>query len=170
MLGKNTHFKIKAINLIAILVVIYIYNLNLSLWEAEESRNLQEARADMAEKRLTELEDSLEQLMNQYGGENTKTSESTPASKWKDGVYQGIGTGFAGDILVEVTIQQGVIAKIEVLDSGKDDKAYVNMAVNVIEKMLQTQSPEVDVVSGATFSSNGIKAAVATALNEAEGN
>ena len=70
---------------------------------------------------------------------------------------------------IQVTIENGVIANIEVLDYGNDDEAYVNMAVGVIDAMLETQSSEVDAVSGATFSSNGIKAAVAEALQEAEG-
>ena len=171
MLGENTHFKIKVINLIAIVAVIYVYNLNLSLWETKEALNVQEARADMAENQLTELTDSLDNLMKQYGTKSSdkEATETTVSSKWKDGVYQGEGAGFAGNILVEVTVENGVLANIEVLDYGNDDEAYVNMAVGVIEKMLEAQSAEVDVVSGATFSSNGIKSAVAAALNEAEG-
>lgn len=171
MLGENTHFKIKAINLIVIVAVIYVYNLNLSLWETKENLIVQEARADMAEKQLTELKDSLDTLMEQYGKGNSaqEVSAATPESKWKDGVYQGEGSGFAGNILVEVSIENGVIANIEIVDYGNDDEAYVNMAVGVIDKMLESQSPEVDAVSGATFSSNGIKSAVAAALNEAEG-
>lgn len=171
MLGENTHFKIKVINLIAIVAVIYIYNLNLSLWETTETLKFQETRADMAEKQLTELESSLDNLVKQYGDKSAaqEISASVPQSKWKDGVYQGEGAGFAGNILVEVTIENGVIANIEVLDYGNDDEAYVNMAVGVIDAMLETQSSEVDAVSGATFSSNGIKAAVTAALQEAEG-
>lgn len=171
MLGKNTHFKIKAINLIVIIAIIYIYNLNFSLHEAEETIKAQEARADMAEQQLTELKSSLDTLLEQYGQESPsmETTLSIPSSKWKDGSYQGEGAGFAGNILVEVTIENGAIANIQILDYGNDDTAYVNMALGVIERMLETQSPEVDVVSGATFSSNGIKAAVAAALSEAEG-
>lgn len=109
----------------------------------------------MAEKQLTELENSLDTLMEQYGKGNSaqEVSAATPESKWKDGVYQGEGSGFAGSILVEVTIENGAIANIEVVDYGNNDEAYVNMAVGVIDEMLETQSSEVDTVSGATFSS-----------------
>ncbi len=169
MLGENTHFKIKVINLLVIAAVIYGYNLNLSLWETKESLKTQEARADMAEQQLTELENSLDALVKQYGSNSQEVTESVPQSKWKDGVYEGTGSGFAGNLTVEVTIANGVIDNIEVVDYGNDDEAYVNMAVGVIDDMLETQSFEVDTVSGATFSSKGIKDAVAAALQEAEG-
>ena len=169
MLGENTHFKIKVINLLAIAAVIYGYNLNLSLWEAKESLKVQEARADMAEQHLTELESSLDTLVQQYGSKSQEVTKAVPQSKWKDGIYEGTGSGFAGNITMEVTIANGVIDQIEVVDSGNDDEAYVNMAVGMIDDMLETQSSEVDTISGATFSSNGIKVAVTAALQEAEG-
>lgn len=169
MLGENTHFKIKLINLLVIVAVIYGYNRNVSLWETRESLKAQEARADMAEQQLADLQHSLDALINEYGNNLQEVTESVPQSKFKDGVYEGTGSGFAGNITVEVTITNGVIESIEVVDAGKDDTAYVDMASGMIDDMLEAQSHDVDTVSGATFSSNGIKNAVAAALQEAEG-
>ena len=42
------------------------------------------------------------------------------------------------------------------------------MAEDIIPTILEAQSAEVDTISGATFSSTGIKEAVAQALEEAE--
>ena len=82
----------------------------------------------------------------------------------EDGVYQGTGTGFAGKITVAVEIKNKTIVAIEIIDSGADDAAFVNRAKGVIEKIIAAQSFDVDVVSGATYSSNGIIAAVKNAL------
>ena len=46
----------------------------------------------------------------------------------KDGVYEGEGTGFAGKIKVAVTIEDGTITKIEILEVEADDEAFFNRA------------------------------------------
>lgn len=82
----------------------------------------------------------------------------------KDGVYEGTGTGFAGQIKVAVEIKDKTIVSIEILDAGADDSAFVSRAKGVIDKIIASQKLDVDVVSGATYSSNGIIAAVKNAL------
>ena len=75
--------------------------------------------------------------------------------------------GFGGDVTVTVTIQGGYIADITVDDASGEDAAYFSMAEDILEDILAAQSAEVDTVSGATFSSTGLKNAVAAALEEA---
>lgn len=82
----------------------------------------------------------------------------------EDGIYEGTGTGFAGQIKVAVQIKDKTIISIEILDASADDAAFVSRAMGVIDKMIASQSFDVDVVSGATYSSNGIIAAVKNAL------
>lgn len=82
----------------------------------------------------------------------------------EDGIYEGTGTGFAGKIKVAVEIKDKSIVSIEIIDSGADDAAFVNRAKGVIEKIIAAQSFDVDVISGATYSSNGIISAVKNAL------
>lgn len=168
MLGKNTHFKIKLINLIAIAAILYIYNINLDLWETKEAMKTEQERAELATERLTELETSLDSMVAKYTTQNQEAKETEETYLWQDGTYEGTGTGFAGELTVSVTIEKGTITDIQLVDSGNDDAAYVNMAVGVIDKMLAAQTSEVDAVSGATFSSNGIMDAVAEALSLAE--
>lgn len=81
-----------------------------------------------------------------------------------DGVYEGTGTGFAGKIKVAVTIAGKQITAIEILEVEADDTAFFERAKGVIDKIIQSQSVDVDVVSGATYSSNGIISAVKNAL------
>lgn len=82
----------------------------------------------------------------------------------EDGIYEGTGTGFKGQIKVAVEIKNKTIVAIEIVDSGADDAAFVNRAKGVIDRIISSQSFDVDVVSGATYSSNGIIAAVKNAL------
>lgn len=82
----------------------------------------------------------------------------------EDGIYEGTGTGFAGQIKVAVEIKDKTIISIKILDAGSDDTAFVSRAKGVIDKIIASQELEVDVVSGATYSSKGIIAAVKNAL------
>lgn len=100
-----------------------------------------------------------------------KVSESTPAenssSKYKDGTYEGSARGFRRGITkVSIVIKNDEITDIEILSHG-DDAPFFNSAVSVIGEMLETQSTDVDAVSGATYSSMGIMNAVQAALDQA---
>ena len=88
----------------------------------------------------------------------------TAAGTYSDGVFKGSGEGFRGDIDVTVTVENGIISDISI-ESYKDDREFLQKAKNgVISAIISSQSTDVDAVSGATFSSNGIKEAVADAL------
>ena len=81
-----------------------------------------------------------------------------------DGVYEGTGTGFAGKITVSVEIKDKKIVAITILNVEADDAAFFNRAKAVIDRIIQSQNLDVDVVSGATYSSRGIISAVKNAL------
>jgi uncharacterized protein with FMN-binding domain/ferredoxin len=99
---------------------------------------------------------------------STTTDSSSTSSIYKDGTYQGSARGFRrGITTVSVTVKNDKITGIEVVSHG-DDRPYFNRSYNtVVNEILDTQSTEVDAVSGATFSSNGIMNAVADALQSA---
>ena len=81
-----------------------------------------------------------------------------------DGIYEGTGTGFAGKITVAVEIKDKKIVAITILNVEADDAAFFNRAKGVIDRIIQSQNLDVDVVSGATYSSRGIISAVKNAL------
>lgn len=86
-----------------------------------------------------------------------------------DGVYEGTGTGFRGQITVEVTVKNQQITQIEVTKNN-DDAKWFNRAYSIVtSNIIKNQSAEVEVVSGATYSSLGIKEGVANALINAGG-
>lgn len=80
-----------------------------------------------------------------------------------DGIYQGTGTGYSGNITVAVTVKDKQITAIDIL-SSTDDAEFFTRAKKVIDLIIEGQTLDVDVVSGATYSSNGIINAVKNAL------
>ena len=103
-------------------------------------------------------------------GKKLKKMSYTRDGIWKDGTYTGSGTGFGGLIEVSVTIAGGEITDIQIISCAGETPSYLEKAKGVIPQMLAAQSPNVDMVSGATYSSNGIRNAVIRALNKAGGN
>ena len=53
------------------------------------------------------------------------------------------------------------------VSAEKEDGAYLSMAKDIIPKIIDAQSADVDTISGATFSSTGIKNASEQALEKA---
>lgn len=96
-------------------------------------------------------------------------SEGVELGGIEDGVYTGTGEGFDGPIEVEVTIEEGKISDVTVLShsetEGVSDPAFAEIPNAIIEN----NSTDVDVASGATFSSEGIIAAVNDALGTDSG-
>ena len=67
---------------------------------------------------------------------------------------------------MEVTIADSKITDVEILSAEKEDSAYLTMAKDIIPEIIDAQSADVDTISGATFSSTGIKNATAQALEK----
>jgi len=109
------------------------------------------------------------------GGSSAKSAGSVgtadESGTYKDGVYEGTGTGFRGKITVSVRIKKSKIVEIKLVKNEKDDAAYFERAWSEVPfSIIAVQSAntdKVDAVSGATYSSKGIMAAVRDALKKA---
>lgn len=99
-------------------------------------------------------------------GHVTLSPTETPASGYIDGTYYGEGEGYKSAIRVAVTIANGRISQIDIVSQG-DDAAYFSRAQSLVSSIVSKQTTAVDTVSGATFSSEGILAAVEDALRQA---
>ena len=100
-------------------------------------------------------------------GSTTTPTTEVPEGGYKDGTYQGSGTGFGGTITVQVTVSGVKITAVDILSASGETGSYFASAQGVVSKVLSSQSPNVDAVSGATYSSNGIIQAVQNALSQA---
>ena len=138
------NFWIRMVNVAAILVIIFGYNM---VTEAREKDD--------------EIAKLSAQIQSEEAGGDT-------AGSYKDGSYEGTATGFGGDITVKVTVDGGKITAVDIVSAEKEDGAYLTMAEDIIPKIIDAQTSEVDTISGATFSSTGIKNATAQALESAQ--
>ena len=93
--------------------------------------------------------------------------EFVAPSAYRDGIYTGTARGFGGDITVQVTIANDTITDISIVSAEGETRSYFTRARYVISAMLTTGTPEVDTISGATYSSTGIINAVKSALKKA---
>lgn len=138
------NFIIRAGSLAVIVLMLFGYNEVLNVRAKDEQ--------------IAKLQASLD--------EDTANTGQSPNS-YIDSTYEGEGTGFGGPIDVKVTIENGQMKDVEIISAENEDGTYLETAKGVISKILDAQTPEVDVMSGATFSSTGIKDAVADALQKA---
>ena len=98
-----------------------------------------------------------------------KTAENDAGGNFQNGIYTGTGEGYRGKVTVTVKVADGKITEL-VLDDYADDKSYMERAKNrIFQEMISRQNTDVDAVSGATYSSNGLIEAVNKALENEEG-
>lgn len=140
-------FVIRLTNLLLIAAVLFGYQQRAQVRAAEVAAHREQLAAAA-------------QLKAEYDAMLAEAENSgTP-----DGVYRGTGQGFGGDIVVDVTIEKHRISKVELISAVGEDNAYLSQAVTLLEDIPLYQSVDLDTVSGATFSSNGILDAAADAL------
>lgn len=102
---------------------------------------------------------------------NENSEEPQPSggfdlSTVSDGTYEGTGTGFRGTTSVSVVVENGAITDVTV-NSYEDDSEFFTRAEGVvIREIIDSQSLDIQAVSGATFSSNSIIEAVSNALGK----
>jgi uncharacterized protein with FMN-binding domain len=103
----------------------------------------------------------------------TPTSAPVVASGFKDGTYTGDpADAFYGNIQVQATISGGKITNIQFLQAPNDrgTSIEINQQADPIlaQEAIQTQSANVDVVSGATDSSQAFVQSLQSALVKAK--
>lgn len=126
-------------------------------------------------------------LSQAEGGKDTSTTGSTGGGhgpsgslasyskinydEWylADGTYTGVASGYGGNTSIHVSVQVtgGKIVNVNI-DSSAESGSYMNSAMSVVDKITAGNTTNVDKVSGATYSSNGILAAVENALDGAK--
>jgi fumarate reductase flavoprotein subunit len=86
---------------------------------------------------------------------------------YEPGHWQGIGEGYNGAIVVSVETDSASIIDIKVLEQNEDAMIGGDALRALKEYVLDTDSTDVDAVSGATQTSEGFLNAVNNALSNA---
>lgn len=100
--------------------------------------------------------------------EDNMQSVDVSGGEYKDGTYEGTSPGYASGLKVQVKIESGKIASVDVISHNETPGFYEKAFEKVPVEIVQKQSTDVDTVSGATYSSRGIINAVNNALSDAK--
>lgn len=120
---------------------------------------------------ISQIKEALAKESTAAMAETTKKNTTKKgAIDVKDGTYKGSANGYGGKVTVNVTVSKKTMTAIDVVSAPGETDSFFNRAKGVIDEMLTAQSTDVDVVSGATYSSNGIIGAVKNALFGTESN
>ena len=123
---------------------------------------------------ISQIKEALAKESRAATAETTKKNTTKKGKKGaidvKDGTYKGSANGYGGKVTVNVTVSKKTMTAIDVASAPGETDSFFQRAKGVIDKMLTAQSTDVDVVSGATYSSNGIIGAVKNALFGTESN
>ena len=97
----------------------------------------------------------------------SSTSNST-AAEAKDGTYTATAQGFEkGDVKVTITVKDGKITDAEV-DSSSQSKGFgADAAEGLAKEIVEAQSGDIDVVSGATATRDAVSEAVEDCMKQA---
>lgn len=143
-------FLVRTASLFAVILVLAGYNVVLEAREKDE---------EIA--RLSAQVQALEEFVE-------SSQEAEAESTYADGEWEGEAQGFGGPISLKIKVEAGKLTDIEIISAENEDKTYLSMAEALLPAILEAQSADVDTISGATFSSEGMKNAAAQALEKAE--
>ncbi len=134
-------FFLKLLNVVLIAAVLFIYQ-SYALSRKE--------KVDAYEKKVSEY----------------KRAKSALEGTRADGTYTGSGDGYGGRVTIQVTIENHSIKEVKLLSADKETPEYLKKAKRLLQDIVNAQSANVDVVSGATLSSVGILQAAREALKK----
>ena len=183
---NNQNFYLRLIALLLIIMAVFFYNGTVK--DKEQTQDIADLTAkvesleNQQDQILTALQETYEEQKTAADNksekdstdnkENTDQADSEEADDsdnvYKNGTFEGSGTGYGGTITVQVTLEDDTITAVSVVSAPGEDSAYLSQGENVINSIISEQSTDVDTISGATFSSTGILEAVNDALSKAE--
>lgn len=128
-------------------------------YEASETEDISQIKEALAKKSTAAMAETTKKNTTKKGDIDVK-----------DGTYKGSANGYGGKVTVNVTVSKKTMTAIDIVSAPGETDSFFHRAKGVIDEMLTAQSTDVDVVSGATYSSNGIIGAVKNALFGTESN
>jgi uncharacterized protein with FMN-binding domain len=98
---------------------------------------------------------------------------SSPATNYKNGQYTGdVTDAFYGNVQVQATVAGGKITDVTFLQYPSDRSRSININSQAMpylkQEAIAAQSASVDIVSGATATSQAFISSLASALNQAK--
>lgn len=103
----------------------------------------------------------------------TPTSTPKPAGQYKDGSYTGPSeNAYYGFVQVKATVSGGKLTSVSFLEYPNDNPTSQSINSQAIpylqQEAIQAQSANVDIISGATYTSQAFSQSLGSALNSAK--
>jgi len=111
-------------------------------------------------------------LSNGSGSNNSSSNTTSTQTAYKDGTFTGsIANAYYGNIQVSVQIQSGKIVNVNFLQFPNDNPTSysINQQADpyLKQEAISAQNAQVNVISGATFSSQAFIQSLTSALSQA---
>jgi len=167
---------------LGLILVIFIFagiflSSSMEVWKTESSKELVKITigeskdeynpADIRGSYITKEEEKIGIIEETEKTVEVVAIKETQNFVHNDGVYTGISRGYKSNIEVSVEIMSDRIVSVNVL-SHHESRGYYEEAVAVIPSVVvDNQSPNVDTISGATYTSRAIIEATKEAMNKA---
>lgn len=110
----------------------------------------------------------IEKWMKSGATEEEDNTESTSENEAADNVFTGQSNdGFGGRVMLEITVEDDKITNIEITKHSETAGIGAEALKELSDEAIKEQSADLDVVSGATVSSNAFKEALSQAMEKA---
>lgn len=90
------------------------------------------------------------------------------SNSYTDGTYTGKSEGLKGEITVELTVKGGKIESINIPENKETETIFASIREYLVPEVIEANSTDVDTISGATTSSEGVLEAIDNALEQAK--
>lgn len=160
---------------ITILVLLFGYHTSTAGVLATGSATSVESAAPLSSSGSTETSGSGDDpSTDTAGGSDSSSSDSSDSSSSDSGSSTFTGTAAQtrwGPVQVEITVEAGKISAVSVVqypnENPRDQEINASALPILVEETTQAQSADIDMVSGATYTSEGYLQSLQSALDQA---
>lgn len=136
--------------------------------KVNNSNNINNTKEKAGTKTKNGKENNIQKnVVKEDNKKETKQIETQQKITYKDGIYIGSSEGKNGEIKVKVTVKDGRVHNIEILSHSDTQNLFEIVYKKITSSVYEKQSAEVEIVSGATLTSNGLIRAIGNALEGA---
>ena len=172
-IGLKTNFTKVAIFTVLIIITFFSITLfsNLSnITTANYNLEIEKQTTNSFEKHNGKGKNRKEISNETLNEATTKIKESIPNDSiiYNDGIYKATVDAYKPNMIVQVEILNNTIIDIEVLEHNETKSYFEYAAPKIKNQILDTNSTDVDCISRATYTSNGIKNGVDACLEQAK--
>ena len=148
-------------------VLASLLSLSVLLAACANDTNKANEKVDTGEKSQVTQEETTENEKEETTDVKEEENDKENTHSLTDGTYQASAEGYDRALNIEVEVADGKISDIKLLDNHETE-AVIERAFPIIkERIIEANSPDVDCVSAATFSTYAVKEAVYDAMKEA---